>query len=186
MPLCPLNWGCLGPIPCLPFCFPNNVPSIGLSTDLGIKEPGKYPGYYDNKSTPPQHRHTPTQRKEDRWCVRAQQVKHLPVSKAPLPLPSSSALPSLNSISVVRKDRWQRAGLAGSGLLPSLPSPLSYFHKPIIADHLKRLRPCLSPIQSWRQGGELGGPWLLDRHLDLCHHPVAMGTRSGSQAVEPG
>ena len=85
------------------------------------------------------------------------------VSKAPFPLPSSSALPSPDSISVVKKDRWLRAGLAGSS-----PSPLSYFHKPIIADHLGRLRPRLSPIQLGRWGGELGGPWLLDRATATC------------------
>lgn len=68
---------------------------------------------------------------------------------------SSLALPSPNSISVVRRDRWQRVGLAGSS-----PSPLSYFHKPIIADHLGRLRPCLSPSQPGRQGGELGAVGL--------------------------
>lgn len=65
--------------------------------------------------------------------------------------PSSSALPSPNSISAVRRDRWQIVGLAGSS-----PSPLSYFHKPIIADHLGRLRPCLSPSQPGRRGGGAG------------------------------
>ena len=97
-----------------------------------------------------------------------------PISTHP---PSSSALPSPNSISAVRRDRWQRVGLAGSS-----PSPLSYFHKPIIADHLGRLRPCLSPSQPGRRGGERGAALLCGGHRDPRLHPVAMGTRGGSPA----
>lgn len=87
--------------------------------------------------------------------------------------PSSRVLPSPSSISAVRKDRWRRA---------SSPSPLSYFHKPIIAHHLGRLRPCLSPIQPGGGRGARGPALLLGRHRDLRHHPVAMGTLSWSQA----
>ena len=78
--------------------------------------------------------------------------------------------------------RGEKGQVAESSLGGELPFPLRYFHKPIIADHLGRLRPCLSPIQLGRRGGELGGPGLLDP----CRYPVAMGTRSESQAAEPG
>lgn len=104
----------------------------------------------------------------------------IPTCPAPRPSPPLS---SLRSISAERKDRWQREGLAGS-----FRSLLSYFHKPIIAHHLGRLRPCLSPIQpsgrakgGWGGGrrseaGKLGSLLLLHRRHDLCLHPVAMGT----------
>ena len=95
------------------------------------------------------------------------------VSKAGFPLPSSSARPAPLHF------RGKEGQVAGSRLGGELPFPLRYFHKPIIADHLGRLRPCLSPIQFGRRGGELGGPGLRDP----CRHPVAMGTRSGSQAA---
>lgn len=104
-------------------------------------------------------------------------IPHCPAPRPSLPFSSPS------SISAERKDRWQREGLAGS-----LRSLLSYFHKPIIAHHLGRLRPCLSPIQPGGRGrgergvGRLGGPLLLHRHHDLRLHPVAMGTLSWSCA----
>lgn len=78
--------------------------------------------------------------------------------------------------------RAKEGQVAGSRLGGELPFPLRYFHKPIIADHLGRLRPCLSPIQLGQRGGELGRPGLCDPR----RHPVAMGTRSGSQAAAPG
>lgn len=77
-------------------------------------------------------------------------IPHCPAPRPSLPFSSPS------SISAERKDRWQREGLAGS-----LRSLLSYFHKPIIAHHLGRLRPCLSPIQPGGRGRGKGewGDW---------------------------
>lgn len=49
--------------------------------------------------------------------------------------------------------RGEEGQVAESRLGGELPFPLRYFHKPIIADHLGRLRPCLSPIQLGRRGG---------------------------------
>lgn len=84
------------------------------------------------------------------------------VSKAPSPPASSQALssPLLPQLHFCGEEGQVAEGLAGS-----FWSLLSYFHKPIIAHHLGRLRPCLSPIQpggrGWggggRGGGKLGG-----------------------------
>lgn len=97
------------------------------------------------------------------------------VSKAPFQQRSDSALPSPNPM-------MGEGQVAESGLGRELPSPLGYFHKPIIADHLGRLRPCLSPIQPGRQEGSWAPTLLLSSHRDQRHHPVALGTRGRSQA----
>nr|CAI9696370.1 unnamed protein product [Rangifer tarandus platyrhynchus] len=48
--------------------------------------------------------------------------------------------------------------------------------------HRTQSRSCPGCRELGRRGGELGGPGLLDP----CRYPVAMGTRSGSRAAEPG
>lgn len=125
-----------------------------------------------------------------RGCAEEQQVQKLLPGlprKTPLAPAQLLALPSPNSIFYPGKGQVAESCLVGGWfLLGNVPWLLSYFHKPIITDHLRRLRPCLSPIQPglWR-GGELDG-CVAPRPLP--HHPVAIGTCKGgeSRGHEPG